>query len=90
MTDAKELVKRARYLCGWMHSGGEWDQTVRQAMSDNADWIERWAPVIEKVRAVVRAQEAVCQYGLLAIDQLHEAQSDLASAAIAALGEDKP
>lgn len=105
MTDTKELIERARYLCGWMHNGGEWDQIVRQALSDTADWIERWAPVIEAARAETKAADAVVDSHNAYTDtqslkdfrahgkaglRLRNATKTLRAAVAAALGEDKP
>lgn len=67
MSDAKELVERARYLCGKMINDDQWEQTVREKLSECADWIELLAPLFEAVveaERLQRAFDAWCNNGI--------------------------
>lgn len=89
MTDAKELVERLRFF----------DAERPEVCEEAADWIERWAPVVEAAAKSQRAGATLLaaaqanldeRYISAAVANVEDTTAALWSAVAAALGEDKP
>ena len=98
MSDAKKLIENLRSLARFEHA----DLSLGD---EAADWIERWAPVVDAACAEAKAADAVIdsrntymhtqsvrdyRAHQKAGNTLREATKTLREAVAAALGEDKP
>lgn len=89
MSDAKKLIENLRSLARFEHA----DLSLGD---EAADWIERWAPVVEAAQQFAHSYKTLRTYDAslpntehLLIECHVEARKKLLSAALTAFGEDK-